>query len=80
MGLACFEPKGAFYAFPNVFDKTGLDGGQFAEKLLYAQKVAVVPGESFGSCGKNFVRCCYATSMKNLAEAVNRIGKFVKTI
>jgi len=77
LGLKCFEPRGAFYAFPDV-SSTGMDGAQFAEKLLYAQKVAVVPGEAFGAVGKNFVRCCYATSMRNLLTAVERITDFVK--
>ena len=76
LGLNCFLPKGAFYVFASV-EKTGLDGGEFANRLLMEQKVAVVPGSAFGSAGKNFVRCSYASSMKQLAEAVERIGEFV---
>jgi len=77
MGLSCFEPKGAFYAFPSV-KSTGLDGAEFATRLLKSQKVAVVPGEAFGESGKLHVRCCYATSMRNIEEAASRIGKFLR--
>ena len=76
MGLTCFEPRGAFYVFPSV-KKTGLTGEEFANKLLYAKKVAVVPGSAFGTCGKEHIRCSYATSMAQLTEAVERIGRFV---
>jgi len=77
LGLKCFEPKGAFYVFPDV-SKTGLDGDQFAENLLKKEKVAVVPGSAFGECGKNNVRCSYAYSMKNLDMAIERISNFLK--
>lgn len=76
MGLKCFQPQGAFYIFANV-ESTGLDGDGFANALLNEQKVAVVPGEAFGAAGKNFVRCSYAASMQQLAEAVSRIEKFI---
>lgn len=76
MGLSCFEPKGAFYVFPSV-EKTGLSGEEFAEKLLYAKRVAVVPGSAFGDSGKNFIRCSYATSLAELKEAVKRIKEFL---
>ena len=76
MGLSCFEPKGAFYAFPCV-ESTGLSGDEFAEKLLKTKKVAVVPGSAFGENTKNFVRCSYATSMNQLVEAAQRIKEFV---
>ncbi len=76
MGLTCFEPRGAFYVFPSV-KKTGLTGEEFANKLLYAKKVAVVPGSAFGTCGEEHIRCSYATSMAQLTEAVERIGRFV---
>ncbi len=79
MGLTCFEPKGSFYVFPSV-ESTSLTGEEFATKLLKSQKVAVVPGEAFGDFGKYYVRCSYAYSMKNLAEATSRIAKFVKQI
>lgn len=76
MGLPCFEPKGAFYIFPSI-QPTGLTSLEFAEKLLQEEKVAVVPGDAFGTCGEGFIRCSYATSAENLAEAIHRIGRFV---
>ena len=79
MGLTCFEPKGSFYVFPSV-ESTSLTGEQFATELLKKQKVAVVPGQAFGEFGKYYVRCSYAYYMKNLAEAVSKIAKFVEQI
>ena len=77
MGLSCPEPSGAFYVFPSV-KSTGLTGGEFAEKLLKAKHVAVVPGDAFGSAGKYHVRMSYATGMNKITEAIKRIGEFVK--
>ncbi len=77
MGLHCFEPRGAFYIFPSV-KNTGLTGDEFAEKLLYEEHVAVVPGSAFGECGEFHIRCSYATGMNELAEAVERMARFVK--
>ncbi len=77
IGLPCFEPKGAFYAFPSI-RATGMTSEEFAEKLLIEEKVAVVPGSAFGTCGEGFVRCCYATSLSNIEEALNRMGRFVR--
>ena len=79
LGLRCFSPKGAFYVFPSVAS-TSLDGEQFANRLLQEKKVAVVPGEAFGDAGKWHVRCSYATSMAQLAEAIERITAFVKEL
>ena len=79
IGLDCFEPRGAFYVFPSIRN-TGLTSLQFAEQLLQAEKVALVPGDAFGSCGEGFVRCSYASSSKNLTEALDRIGRFVKPL
>jgi len=76
IGLSCFEPKGAFYAFPNI-EVTGLSSDEFAERLLMEEKVAVVPGTAFGQRGSGHVRCCYATSMKNINEALVRMKRFV---
>jgi aminotransferase len=76
IGLHCFEPKGAFYAFPSI-KSTGLTSEDFAEKLLMEEKVAVVPGTAFGQCGEGYVRCCYATSLEDIEEALSRMGKFV---
>ena len=77
MGLSCFEPLGAFYVFPNI-SVTGLSSNDFATKLLYEKKVAVVPGTAFGECGEGFIRCSYAYSIKNIEKALERIGEFVK--
>jgi len=77
IGLPCFEPKGAFFAFPSV-KATGMNSEEFAEKLLLEQKVAVVPGTAFGPSGEGFVRCCYATSLPNIEEALRRMDRFVR--
>jgi aminotransferase len=77
IGLPCFEPKGAFYAFPSI-TPTGMTSEEFSEKLLMEEKVAVVPGSAFGQCGEGYVRCCYATSLAEIEEALTRIGRFVK--
>ncbi len=77
IGLPCFEPKGAFYAFPSI-KSTGLTSEEFAERLLTEEKVAVVPGSAFGECGEGYVRCCYATSMADIEEAFVRMKRFVK--
>ena len=79
MGLTCFEPKGAFYAFPSIAS-TGLTSEQFCEKLLYSKKVAVVPGNAFGDCGEGFVRISYAYSVKHLEQALDRIEAFLKEL
>lgn len=79
MGLECFEPKGAFYLFPSI-KKTGLTSLQFAEQLLQAEKVALVPGDAFGESGEGFVRCSYATSTANIKEALVRIRRFVESL
>ncbi|MDG1990192.1 MAG: aminotransferase class I/II-fold pyridoxal phosphate-dependent enzyme [Dehalococcoidia bacterium] len=78
MGFEISEPKGAFYAFPDVQSRTGLDGQEFSSQLLKKHQVAVVPGEVFGESGKNCVRMCYATSMNELEEAITRIKKFIQ--
>lgn len=77
IGLTCFEPRGAFYAFPSIAG-TGLGDEDFSERLLYEEKVAVVPGSAFGDCGMGFVRCCYAASMEDIEEALVRMGRFVE--
>jgi len=76
IGLPCFEPKGAFYAFPSI-KSTGLSSEEFAERLLTEEKVAVVPGSAFGQCGEGYVRCCYATSLTDIEEALSRMKRFV---
>ncbi len=77
IGLPCFEPKGAFYAFPSV-RATGMKSEEFAERLLTEEKVAVVPGSAFGACGEGYVRCCYATAVPEIEEALSRMGNFVR--
>ena len=77
LGLPTFEPKGAFYSFPNI-EVTGMDDEAFAEKLLQEEKVAVVPGSAFGLGGDGFVRCSYATQYEKIEEALNRIQKFMQ--
>ena len=79
LGLTCLVPKGAFYAFPSVAS-TGLSSEEFAEKLLRHSKVAVVPGPAFGAGGAGFVRCCYATSRDELAEALKRMKRFLNEL
>ena len=85
MGLDCFEPKGAFYVFPSI-KNTGLSSLEFAEQLLRAEKVALVPGDAFGACGEGYMRCSYASSTKKphggagphrpVCEALAEIGLF----
>ena len=79
LGLTCFEPRGAFYAFPSV-ESTGLTGEEFVEGLLKEEQVAVVPGNAFGACGDYHVRCSYATGMRELQEAVTRIARFTEKL
>jgi aminotransferase len=76
MGLSCFEPRGAFYCFPNV-TSTGLDDEMFAQRLLAEEHVAVVPGSAFGPSGAGHVRACYATEFEQIVEAMDRIERFV---
>ena len=76
IGLKCFEPRGAFYAFPSVA-ATGLSDEAFAEELLMEERVAVVPGSAFGECGVGHVRACYAQSYELIEQALERIRRFV---
>ena len=76
MGLSCFEPFGAFYVFPCIRE-FGMTSEEFATELLNAQKLAVVPGPAFGSCGEGFIRISYAYSLKNLKVAMDRMEAFV---
>lgn len=78
LGLDCFEAEGAFYVFPCI-KSTGLTSEEFAEQLLREQQVAVVPGSAFGASGEGYVRCCYAASLKDIDEALDRIGRFLET-
>lgn len=76
IGLSCFEPRGAFYAFPSI-KATGMTSEEFVERLLIEEKVAVVPGTAFGQCGEGYVRCCYATSLAEIEEVLSRMKQFV---
>ncbi|MBN3523068.1 aminotransferase class I/II-fold pyridoxal phosphate-dependent enzyme [Paenibacillus apiarius] len=76
IGLDCHEPQGAFYAFPSI-QSTGLTSEQFAHRLLFEAKVAAVPGDVFGLGGEGFIRCSYATSVAQLNEALDRMGRFL---
>jgi aminotransferase len=77
LNMECFEPKGAFYMFPCI-RRTGLSSEEFCERFLLEEKVAVIPGGAFGSSGEGFVRICYASSIGNISEALNRMERFVK--
>ena len=79
IGLSCFEPKGAFYVFPDI-RSTGLSSEEFCERFLLEEKVAVIPGSAFGPGGEGFVRACYAASMKDIAEAVARMDNFLTNL
>lgn len=77
LGLDCFEPRGAFYAFPSIA-RTGMSGDEFAMKLLEEEEVAMVPGEAFGPSGAGFMRASYATAYEKLEEALNRLERFMR--
>ena len=79
IGIDMVTPQGAFYVFPSI-KKFGMSSDEFATRLLKEKNVAVVPGTAFGECGEGFVRCSYATSMKHIVEAFNRIEDFVNSL
>jgi len=79
LGLACFEPQGAFYAFPSI-RKTELSSEEFCEKLLYSKKVAVIPGNAFGESGEGFIRISYASSIEKITLALEKIAAFLKEL
>ena len=76
MGLSCFEPYGAFYAFPSIRE-FGMTSEEFATRFLQEEKVAVVPGTAFGDCGEGFLRISYAYSLEDLKEALGRLERFI---
>lgn len=76
MGLACYEPRGAFYLFPSIAG-TGMDSDTFCERLLKEQAVVCIPGTAFGACGEGFIRCCYATDIDKMGEAFQRMRVFL---
>jgi len=77
LGLTCFEPRGAFYAFPDI-RAAGMSEQTFAETLLAEEQVAVIPGTAFGACGAGFVRACYATDYNKIEEALERLRRFMQ--
>ncbi|MDZ7728497.1 MAG: aminotransferase class I/II-fold pyridoxal phosphate-dependent enzyme [Dehalococcoidia bacterium] len=77
IGMPTFEPRGAFYSFPNV-EVTGMDSVTFSEQLLIEERVAVVPGSAFGSCGEGHVRACYSSGYESIERALERMGRFVQ--
>ncbi len=76
IGLPCFEPKGAFYAFPSI-QHTGLSASEFCRALLMEEKVAAIPGPAFGECGAGHIRCTYATHIDQLKQALERMERFI---
>lgn len=79
MGLRCFEPYGAFYAFPCI-QEFGMTSEEFATRMLQEEKVVVVPGTAFGDCGEGFLRISYAYSLKSLKEALDRMESFIRKL
>jgi len=79
IGLTCFDPHGAFYAFPSV-RSTGLDDVEFSERLLLEERVVVIPGSTFGDCGRGHVRACYAAPQPLIHEALERTSRFVSRL
>ncbi len=77
MGLQTFEPRGAFYVFPNI-TSSGMSSEMFCEKLLQEKHVAIVPGTAFGAAGEGFARISYAYSLDHLREAFRRIKEFLE--
>jgi aminotransferase len=79
MGLECFEAMGAFYLFPCI-KSTGLSSDEFCERLLFEEKVAVVPGTALGESGEGFIRCSYAYSIDDIRKALEKIKVFVDKV
>jgi len=79
MGLSCHLPRGSFYAFPCV-ESTGLSSRDFAVRLLREERVACVPGDAFGPSGAGYLRCCFATALDLIEEALERTGRFVQRL
>lgn len=77
IGLDCFEPKGAFYAFPSI-KTSGMTEYEFADRLLEEEHVAVIPGSAFGKGGEGHIRCAYAASMENIEKALERMHRFMQ--
>lgn len=80
IGLPCFEPRGAFYVFPQVTQDCKMTSEEFCNRLLNENSLAIVPGTAFGECGEGFARLSYAYSVKHIAGAIERLEDFVKKI
>lgn len=79
MSLNCFDPQGAFYAFPSIA-RTGLSSEAFCTRLLREKKVVCVPGDAFGASGQGHIRCCYATDLNRMLEALGRMADFLQSL
>lgn len=79
IGLPCFEPRGAFYVFPDI-RPSGLTSDGFCERLLKEEHVAIVPGNAFGASGEGFARVSYAASLDNITKALDRMEDFMKKL
>ncbi len=79
LGIDCYVPKGAFYAFPDI-KKFGLSSDEFCDRLLAEQKLAIIPGNAFGECGEGYARICYANSIENIERAMFRLEQFIKEL
>ncbi|MBR3593533.1 MAG: aminotransferase class I/II-fold pyridoxal phosphate-dependent enzyme [Clostridia bacterium] len=79
IGLDCFVPEGAFYAFPNI-GKFGMSSDDFCMQLLEKKKVAIVPGTAFGESGEGFARISYAYSVNHIKIAIEKMGEFIKEL
>lgn len=79
IGISCFEPEGAFYVYPNI-GKFGMSSDVFCERLLYEEKIAIVPGTAFGECGEGFARISYAYSLEHIKKAIEGIERFIRKI
>ena len=77
--IDCFEAQGAFYLFPSI-KRFGMSSEEFCNRLLYEQRLAVVPGTAFGDCGEGYIRCSYAYSFDNIKTALSRLEKFIKSL
>ena len=77
--IECFEAQGAFYLFPSI-KRFGMSSEEFCNRLLYEQRLAVVPGTAFGDCGEGYIRCSYAYSFDNIKTALSRLEKFIKSL
>ena len=79
IGLDCHSPRGSFYTFPSI-QSTGMSSREFAMQLLKDEQVACVPGDAFGLSGEGYLRCCFATALDSIEQAIERMARCVKKI